>query len=568
VAVRSPGAAAGNVAPARRVRARHFIGLKLRVLRNGLRGQRSRIVLFVVGVLFGLWSAFGGFGLFTLSAADDRASVLVPAFGGALLTLGWLFLPLVFFGVDETLEPGRFALLPVPRRTLVAGLLAAALLGVPAVATLLATAGLVVGAAVHGGAAAAGVQAVGVLAGLVLCVTTSRAITSAFASMLRSRRTRDLAAVALAVLAALLGPLQFGVLAAAERADLELLTRYARVVGWTPLAAPYTAGFEVAEGRPAAAVVKLALTGVTVAALLWWWSSTLESAMSGSVSGGATRATRSRRSPGGAVDQLFPRPLGFHARNRPGALIARETRYWWRDARRRSSLITFVVVGVFLPVAMSLGARGLLDGGSGINGGSGITGTPGTVTASMLFVGTLAALALANQFGFDGSAYAAHIVAGVPGRCELRARALAYSIYIVPLMTVIATVVTFVLGGPARLPVLLGALYAAYGTGLGVVMFVSVLGAYALPDTPNPFAVNTGAGVAKGLLSLAALAGSLAAAMPYAMGSALAGDAWRWFALPVGLGYGLAAAALGCYLAGDVLDRRAPELLAAVTPRR
>ena len=46
--------------------------------------------------------------------------------------LGWLFLPLVFFGVDESLDPARFALLPLRRRTLIAGLLTAALIGVPA----------------------------------------------------------------------------------------------------------------------------------------------------------------------------------------------------------------------------------------------------------------------------------------------------------------------------------------------------------------------------------------------------------------------------------------------------
>ena len=34
------------------------------------------------------------------------------------------------------------------------------------------------------------------------------------------------------------------------------------------------------------------------------------------------------------------------------------------------------------------------------------------------------------------------------------------------------------------------------------------------------------------------------------------------------LAYGLGAAMLGGYLAGDVLDRRAPELLSAVSPRR
>lgn len=564
MAVTAAGAGANDVGPVRGVRAGHFVLLKLRVLRNGFRGQTSRIVLFVLGMLFGLWFAFGGFGLFALSAAhDSEFSVLVPAFGGAALVLGWLFMPLVFFGVDETLEPARFALLPLPRRTLVGGLLAAALVGVPAVATVVATAGLVLGAAVHGGAAAAAIEAVGVLTGVVLCVSVSRAMTSAFASMLRSRRVRDLAAVALAVLAASLGPLQLGAVAAARRADLDQIVRIARVVGWTPLAAPYTAGFDVADGLPLAAAAKLALSALTVAALLFWWSRTLESAMVGSVSGGPARAGQAAGWRGGAVEQLFPRPLGFLRRNRSGALVAREVRYWWRDARRRANLITYSVIGVFLPLVINLSSGGAL-----LQGQSGVPRTPTTVTGSMLFVGTLAAVTLANQFGFDGTAYAAHIVAGVPGRLELRSRIVAYSVYIAPLMTVIAVAVAVVLGEPGWLPVMLGGLYAAYGTGLAVILFVSVLGAYALPDSSNPFAVNTGAGVAKGLLSLAGLVGSLVFAAPFAVVSAVAGDAWRWFALPVGLAYGLTAAVLGCYLAGDVLDRRAPELLAAVTPRR
>ena len=62
--------------------------------------------------------------------------------------LGWLLLPLVFFGVDETLDPARFALLPLPRRTLVTGLFAAALIGVPALAVLSRSSGLVLTAAV------------------------------------------------------------------------------------------------------------------------------------------------------------------------------------------------------------------------------------------------------------------------------------------------------------------------------------------------------------------------------------------------------------------------------------
>ncbi|HEU4421530.1 MAG TPA: ABC transporter permease [Pilimelia sp.] len=548
---------------------RHFARLKLRVLRNGLRGQSWRIVLFVCGALFGLWFAGMGFLFFTSPALAwereaDVAAVVLGG-GGALVVLGWLFLPLVFFGVDETLDPARFALLPLPRRTLVAGLLTAGLIGIPAAATAVATGGSILAVAALGGWVAALVQAVGVAAGLLLCLTISRSVTSGFATLLRSRRMRDLAAIILALFAALLAPIQISIMAAMERADLDQLVMIARVVGWTPLGAPYTAGLDVAEGRPLAALAKLAGTAAVIWALLVWWGRSLESAMVGTETSGARRS-RASTAPGrraaGAVAQLFPRALWWAPADRYGALVAREVRYWWRDARRRANLITIAVMGVFVPLSINLGLESIAGERPDT------APAPFAVTMSMLFVGALAALTLANQFGFDGSAYAANVIAGVPGRTELGARMVGFSVYIVPMLTLVATVVVLVIGRPGQLAPMLGGLYATYGAGLAANLYVSVLGAYALPETSNPFAISTGAGVAKSLLSLVAFVASLAVCAPLVVAALLLGDAWVWLALPVGLAYGLGAAALGGYLAGDVLDRRAPELLAAVSPRR
>lgn len=552
----------GPPEPARRVSARHFIQLKLRVMRNNFRGQGWRVALFVTGVFFGLW--FAAIGFFALAApgmSDNRQlTQIAAALGGGMVVLGWSLLPLVFFGVDETLDPARFALLPLRRRTLVVGLAAAALVGIPAAATLVATAGLVLSAGLLGGAPAALVTAVGVVAGLLLCVAASRAVTSAFATMLRSRRVRDLAAILLAVLAALLGPLQLLLLGALQRADWDRMAGLARVVGWTPLAAPYTMGIDLAEGRAWAVPVKLLITAATIAALLWWWSRSLESAMVGAA--GAGPAPAGRGTPGEPVARLFPRIGRWLPRDRYGALVAREARYWWRDARRRSSLITIAVVGIFVPVMMNVGTRGLIGGERDFDASAPV------LSLSMLFVGVLAAITLANQFGFDGTAYAANIVVGVPGRLELRARVVAFSLYILPLLVVIAAVLATLLREPRWIGVMAGTLFAAYGTGLAITLFVSVLGAYALPETSNPFAINTGAGVAKSLLTFVAMLASAAAGLPMVVAAVLLGDVWHWIALPVGVAYGFGAVALGTYLAGDVLDRRMPEVLAAVTPRR
>ncbi|WP_372492720.1 ABC transporter permease [Micromonospora foliorum] len=555
-------------APVRSVSARHFVRLKLRVMGNNFRGQGWRIALFVGGALLGLWFAASGFFLFAAPGLTDngRYAVLVAAAGGGLLVLGWLLLPLVFFGVDETLDPARFALLPLPRRTLVTGLFAAALISVPALAVLIASFGLVLTAWSLGGWSAGLVAVVGVLAGLLLCVAASRAVTSAFATMLRSRRVRDLAAVLLAVTAALLGPLQVFGLAALREADWARLTGAATVIGWTPLGAPWTVGIDVAQGRVWAAPVKLLITVVALGALLSWWSRSLESAMVGAASAG--KAPVRRGVAGGAVAQLFPRVAGWTRRDQFGALVAREARYWWRDARRRANLITIAVVGIFVPVMINVtGGDFAAMEDEGLTAAASDS-SPVVVTISMVFVGVLAAVTLANQFGFDGSAYAANVVAGVPGRVELRARMTAFSLYVLPMLAVVAVVLSVLLGQPGWIGLTAGSLVATYGAGLAVNSLVSVLGAYSLPETSNPFAMNSGAGLAKGLLTLLAMLSSAVAAVPMVVAAALLGDAWLWLALPVGVAYGLGAALLGAYLAGDVLDRRQPELLATVTPRR
>ncbi|MET7375990.1 ABC transporter permease [Micromonospora arida] len=555
-------------APVRSVSARHFVRLKLRVMGNNFRGQGWRIALFIGGALLGLWFAASGFFLFAAPGltGNGEYAVLVAAAGGGLLVLGWLLLPLVFFGVDETLDPARFALLPLPRRTLVTGLFVAALISVPVLAVLIASSGLVLTAWSLGGWSAGLVSVVGVLGGLLLCVAASRAVTSAFATMLRSRRVRDLAAVLLAVTAALLGPLQIFGLAALREADWDRLAGVATVIGWTPLGAPWTAGIDVAQGRVWAAPVKLLITVAALGALLAWWSRSLESAMVGAASAGKA-AVRSEVA-GGAVAQLFPRVAGWARRDQFGALVAREARYWWRDARRRANLITIAVVGIFVPVMINV-----TGGDFAAMGEEGFTtaasdSSPVLVTISMLFVGVLAAVTLANQFGFDGSAYAANVVAGVSGRVELRARMTAFSLYVLPMLAVVGVVLSVLIGHPGWIGLTIGSLVATYGAGLAVNSLVSVLGAYSLPETSNPFAMNSGAGLTKGLLTLLAMLASAVAAVPMVVAAALLGDAWLWLALPVGAAYGLGAALLGAYLAGDVLDRRQPELLATVTPRR
>jgi ABC-2 type transport system permease protein len=140
--------------------------------------------------------------------------------------------------------------------------------------------------------------------------------------------------------------------------------------------------------------------------------------------------------------------------------------------------------------------------------------------------------------------------------------------YVLPLLIAIAAVVGAVSGRQAAIPSLVGMLVAAYGTGLAVVLPISVRGAYALPDTSNPFALSSGGGLAKGLMSFGGLSASIIGTIPMQVAAHLLGDVWLWIGLPVGVAYGTGAYVLGSRLAGNLLDHRMPELLAAVTPNR
>lgn len=546
---------------------RTFASLRLRILRNGFRGRPSRVVLFIFGLLAMLYLAGVGFLLFAASAAGDaNVRLMVAAYGGAILVVGSILMPLIWFGVDESLDPARLALLPLPRRHLMAGLLVGALLGVPAVGLFATTAGLLVPAIQHGGVVAGVGQAVGLVAGLLLCVCGGRAVTSAFATMLRSRRARDLAGILLASIAALIAPLQFAVFSAARNADWDRLTEVAEVIGWTPLGAAYTVGHDLAEGAPLAAVGKLLITAAAIGGLLWWWSRSIESAMVGATASGPSRGGRVPS--GGPVRMLFPRAVPGLRVSAAGAMVARELRYWWRDPKRRASLIMVAVMGAFLPMMVMLGGQIRFEGADEAKVISWST-SPTALYLTALFVGAFAASLLANQFGLEGTAYSYHLIAGVPGRQELLTRAVAYSIYLVPVLFLIGAGVAAVRGDAAVAPAVWGLLLAGYGAGLAVSMFVSIFAAYPMPESSNPFAVNTGSGFAKSLLALVGLVAAYAAATPVLIPAVYLGaEGWPAVALPVGLAYGGAAVWLGSYLAGDLLERRAPEVLAAVTPRR
>jgi ABC-2 type transport system permease protein len=275
--------------------------------------------------------------------------------------------------------------------------------------------------------------------------------------------------------------------------------------------------------------------------------------------GGAVKAQRSNGS--SAVRNLLPGgPLRRIARpGRFSAIAARESRFWWRDPRRRSSLVSILTASAVVPIALNI-----------VSGPAraGVAVLPFSFAVSMC--GTMGGMMLANQFAFDGSAYATHLLSDVPGRVELRARAAAVAAVALPVQVLVVVVVSVLTSHTAQVPSGFGMLCAAFGAAVATAAFVSVQAPYALPDSSNPFALNGASGSAKGMLALAAMVGTLVLSLPvigaaYVLGASTPGSL---FVLLLGVGYGVGAAMVGTYAAGQILDRRGPEVLVAVTPRR
>ena len=124
-------------------------------------------------------------GLAALRTVPDIAvSVVTTVF--ALQLVAWILAPLVAFGVDETVDPTRFALLPIRSQTLQRGLLVTSLIGFLPVANVIVMVGAVIGVSIPWwtlpiALAAAALQ-------LLTCVVLSRALSTAMSSLMSSRR--------------------------------------------------------------------------------------------------------------------------------------------------------------------------------------------------------------------------------------------------------------------------------------------------------------------------------------------------------------------------------------------
>jgi ABC-2 type transport system permease protein len=520
--------------------ARVLVQLKLRLLLGALRASNAARVSFILSSTIALLVAIGTFaGLAALrhnGAAVDLTAVIYTLFA-----LGWVILPLIAFGLDGTLDPATLALYPLRTRPLVIGLLAASATGAWPAASLIGELGIVVGLA-HG-ALAAVIAVIAAVLQVLFCITLARLVTTALAGLMRSRRGRDLAVLAIIPIFALYEvfaqvlPKAIGnhELTAASFAEVDSWLR------WLPPGLAAHAVQDASTGHAGTAVLRLLLAAAVTVVLGWLWARALSRALVT-----ADASTQGPTIKGGSLP--FGRRGGL-----TGTVAARALVYQRRDPTSLAYLGLTVVIMVVVSISALRGTHPVV--GVLISAGVG---------------GASVGLQRGDSFGLDGPAFYLDALA-LSGRRALRSwfagQNAAIAVIAVPLILVVPLVLAIITGHPVNGLLAMGLGLAATGAGLGIAdLFSSALpypmerrAGSPLPRQTEGFAMQSLAGRFGGLIATAILVSPVIVAIGETGSVA---DAIRIPALIAGGAvYGALLAWAGIALGAGIADGKLPELV-------
>lgn len=519
-----------------------LVKLRFLLLANSLKKSPWQIVAVVLGGLYGL-GLLGMIvvGLIGLSFTPESFARTVTVLAGAVVILGWTFLPLLTTGIDQTVEPSRLATFPIPVNTLLVGLTISGVLGIPGIVTSIAA--LATAGSWWRHPAAAVVALICAVIGVLTAVVGSRMLAALATRIGSGRRAREAKGLLLFIPLVLLGPILLGV-TGLLREVADVLPTIANVISWTPFGAIWAVPADVALGDYGRAGLEFLIGLVTLGVflLLWRWGlgRALETpARTSSVKAG-TRGT--------GFFGIFPGTPS-------GAVAARALTYWIRDPRYAQSLIVIPLIPA------------LIFFYSGLNGSLG----------GLVFVGPVVALLLAlsiyTDVSYDNTAFALHLQTGVSGRDDRIGRVVALAVFAVPASLILTVGSVAVTGSWSMLPGLFGIVIGTLLTGFGVSSIASGAFTFMVPAPgDSPFKAKPGGGfslmlsnlVTWGILGVLVLPELVLAILSFTSGNQLLG----WVSLIVGLGLGAVLLGVGIRVGGNLLDRRGPELLAQLQKQK
>lgn len=512
-----------------------LVKLRFLLLINGLKKSPWQIVAVVLGGLYGLGILVTAIaGLIALSFAPLELARTVTVLAGAALILGWTVIPVLTSGIDQTVEPARLAVFPIPLDQLLLALAVSGVLGVPGIVTSLAALATVGTWWKFPLAALAALICAAI--GVLTAVVGSRMLAALASRIGSGRRAREAKGILIFIPLILAGPIIFAV-SGLLRDMRDVLPRVADVVGWSPLGAIWAVPADVASGDFGRAGLEFVIGLATLAAFtaLWRWG------LGRALEQPAREAKVTAGTRGTGLFGLFP---GTPA----GAVAARALTYWIRDPRYAQSLITVPLIPLLFVFY------------GGINDNLGVIVWVGPLIAVLL------AMSIYTDVSYDNTAYALHLQTGVSGRDDRIGRVVALAVFAVPVSLALTVGSVAITGSWSMLPGLLGITIGVLLSGFALSSVVSGRFVFAVPAPgESPFTAKPGGGMSLlisnfatwGLLGVLVLPEFILAIVSFATGQVVFG----WVSIVVGALLGGALLIMGTRLGGRILDRRGPELL-------
>ncbi|MCL1907511.1 MAG: hypothetical protein FWG08_06335 [Propionibacteriaceae bacterium] len=548
-----------------------LLRLKYHLVIADMKRSVGRVVLFVFFALYCLMMVFialVGFGAASeYRTGNEHVVASITTFVGSLVIAGWTILPLLFFGVDQTLDPARFRPFPLRGSRLAPGLVLAGVIGLPGLVTAVLCLGVALLWLGHGAVF------VGLIAGslgFLMSQVGCRLATTALSGTLSSRKMRDLTGViALIVILVLstggyvvsMGLSLWSSRAGGGAATLATVEQIAGVLAWTPLGSPWAILGAAGQGQWGMSVVFLVLTCCYLGLGIWGYGVVLDRAMLAPDRVSSARVMGS----GNIIDAVSSWP-GLSGRLAGmGAIMGRCLRYWRRDPRYLGQLpavlmmpVLFTIMGLTMPLMVEAGGDEVPLELMGFMSNLSL----GLIAFGLGFAAVMAGYTLSADLAYDSTAWWIHLTSGVRGWQDRLGRVLASVVVMGPLVLVVGIAVPWFLYSGSVVPNVVGAMIVLYAAGLGVSSIFSAWIVYpvALPGE-SPLKMRTGMMGAQMLSQFGSLTIAGLLALPVCLWAIVARGWMSWIVLAVGVVWGGILMAAGVFLGGKLTESRGPTIL-------
>jgi ABC-2 type transport system permease protein len=508
----------------------HVLRLRLDLLLGALRaGRRQTVRTLVGGAVIAVVVVAVCIAAWRLHASSEDAAFAVTIVAASALTLGF-FVTVLVGGVDDQLDPRRFAVVGASPREIAGVTLLASAISVPALALIVVAVAL--SALWTDRGAPVWVSIVSAVLGVLTCLLLAK-IGLALASMVRDRRSRELTGVFLIALIVVVVPVVVFLASLQWTQGVpSALVAAVDLLALTPLGAAWALPERALSGGAAAPAV-IAVLSVAALAALWFWL--------------VDRLMTTTERPGAARQR---RGLGWFdltGGTAAGGIAARSIIYWFRDPR-------YLVNMIIVPIASALTIIPLL-----------LVGVP--FEFAVLLPAPLIALFLGwlphNDLAYDSTALWMHIAGAVRGAADRAGRLVPIAVVGVVLLAVAVPVTISLHGRWAMLPAMAGVCASLFLGGLGLSSLTSVIAPYAVSrpgDSPFQQPQRTGGGLSQAVVMFGAVLLSVPA-LWWAWLALTVDESWAWTALWGGAGIGAAALLIGIFAGGAVFDRTGERLM-------